>query len=283
MGELWQKLIWYPVLERYISRHYTVYPCLASSETSQPAKNALEPGHAKHTNSQKRKTMSLKVYENLEQGSDEWLQARCGMITASTIGTLITPSTLKVANNQTSRTKLYELAAERISGRVEETPTTWQMERGNEEEERARDLYAEHYAPVDQVGFIVCEVDGVRIGFSPDGLIRDDGIVEFKSRSPKIHLRHVIHNRVPPENLAQVMTGLYVTGREWCDYASFSNGNAFWTKRVYPDQAWFDAIHKALMTAEQQIQQIVDDYSAEVEGLPVAEYIDPFEEVELIL
>lgn len=225
--------------------------------------------------------MKLTVYESLEQGSSDWLQARCGMITASTIGTLITPSTLKVANNQTSRTKLYELAAERISGRVEETPITWQMERGNEEEERARVLYAKYYAPVDQVGFIVREVDGVRIGFSPDGLIQDDGIVEFKSRSPKIHVRHVINKRVPPENLAQVMTGLYVTGRSYCDYASFSNGNAFWTKRVYPDEAWFEAIHKALVTAEQQIQQIMHDYSTEVDGLPVAEYIEPFEDMEI--
>jgi len=41
---------WYPVLERYISRPFTVYPCLASSETGQPAKNALKRGHAKPTN-----------------------------------------------------------------------------------------------------------------------------------------------------------------------------------------------------------------------------------------
>src|SRR5699024_6975231 len=141
-----------------------------------------------------------------------------------------------------------ELASERISGRVEDTPISWQMERGNEEEERARDLYEAHFAPVDQVGFIVREVDGVPIGFSPDVLIRDDGIVEFESRSPRIHVRHVISRRVPPENLAQVMTGLFVTGREWCDYVSFSNGMAMWKTRIYPDKYWFDAIHEALMT-----------------------------------
>jgi len=227
--------------------------------------------------------MSIKIYEHLEQGTDEWLEARRGIVTASVIGQIITPSTVRPANNDKSRSRLYELASERISGRVEDTPISWQMERGNEEEERARDLYEAHFAPVDQVGFIVREVDGVPIGFSPDGLIRDDGIVEFKSRSPRIHVRHVISRRVPPENLAQVMTGLFVTGREWCDYVSFSNGMAMWKTRIYPDKYWFDAIHEALMTAEQQIQQIIADYSAEVEELPVAEYIDPFEEVELIL
>ena len=42
--------------------------------------------------------MSLKVYENLEQRSDEWLEARRGIVTASTVGQLITPSTLKPAS-----------------------------------------------------------------------------------------------------------------------------------------------------------------------------------------
>lgn len=227
--------------------------------------------------------MSIKIYEHLEQGSKEWLQARRGIVTASVIGQLITPSTLKVANNQTSRSRLYELAAERITGRVEEKPTTWQMERGNEEEERARDLYEAHFAPVEQVGFIVRYIAGVPLGFSPDGLVHDNGLVEFKSRSPKIHVQHVLSDKVPSENMAQVMTGLYVTDREWCDYTSFSNGMAMWRTRVYPDEQWFDAIKAALFVAEQKIRQIVDDYEEEVLGLPVAEYIDPFEEPEIVI
>ncbi len=32
----------------------------------------------------------LKIYEQLEQGSQEWLNARCGLVTASTVGSLIT-------------------------------------------------------------------------------------------------------------------------------------------------------------------------------------------------
>lgn len=227
--------------------------------------------------------MTLTVYEQLEQGSDEWLEARRGIVTASVIGQLITPSTVKPANNATSRSKLYELAAERITGRVEETPTTWQMERGNEEEERARDLYEQHYGPIEQVGFIVREVNGMKIGFSPDGLVSDDGVVEFKSRSPKIHVQHVISGQVPPENMAQVMTGLYVTSRDWCDYTSFSNGMAMWKIRVYPDKKWFAAIREAWFRAEERIQEIISHYEEGTLGLPVAEYIDPFEEVELQL
>ena len=38
----------------------------------------------------------------MEQRTDEWYAARCGLLTASSIGSLLTP-TLKVANNETSR------------------------------------------------------------------------------------------------------------------------------------------------------------------------------------
>ena len=52
------------------------------------------------------------------QGTDEWLQLRTGLITASEMKLLLTP-TLKAANNDKSRTHLYELAAQRISNYTE--------------------------------------------------------------------------------------------------------------------------------------------------------------------
>lgn len=47
--------------------------------------------------------MPLKTYTDLVQGTQEWLDARCGIITASVVGKLITPSTLKPASNDTAR------------------------------------------------------------------------------------------------------------------------------------------------------------------------------------
>ena len=38
--------------------------------------------------------MSIHIDKDLEQGSDEWLAARCGVLTASTIGKLITVGTV---------------------------------------------------------------------------------------------------------------------------------------------------------------------------------------------
>ena len=57
-------------------------------------------------------------HHHIEQGSDEWHALRRGVITASTISRLIT-GTGKPANNDTSRTQLLQLLAERITGETD--------------------------------------------------------------------------------------------------------------------------------------------------------------------
>jgi len=214
--------------------------------------------------------MSLVIYNELEQGSDEWLAARCGLVTASMVGKLITP-TLKVADNDTSRGLTLTLAAERLTGQVEYIHPSYAMQRGTEEEPLARSVYAEHHAPVDEVGFILRTEDTYRIGYSPDGLVSTDGLIEIKSRSPKEHIKTILSGKPPAENMAQLMVGLFVTGRSWIDYCSFSAGLPFWTVRVYPDDAWFAAIIAAAEQFENNVASIIADYKHETNGLPMTE------------
>ena len=119
---------------------------------------------------------ALTIHEDLEQGSDEWLGTRCGVITASVIGQLITPQTIRAASNDKSRALIAQLAAERITGRTEPVFVNDDMMRGHLHEPIARDLYAEHNGvAVRQVGFMVREfAGGVRVGASPDGLVGED-------------------------------------------------------------------------------------------------------------
>ena len=91
--------------------------------------------------------MSLEIFTELEQGSDAWLAARCGLLTASTIGKLITPK-LQVADNETSRGLIETLVAERLTGHIDPIYPNADMQRGTMDEPYARDLYAEQYAPV---------------------------------------------------------------------------------------------------------------------------------------
>jgi hypothetical protein len=135
---------------------------------------------------------------DLIQGTDEWLDQRRGMVTASVVGQLVTASTLKVAKNDYSRALTAQLVAERITGWTDPQYVSDDMLRGHEDEPRARDLYSEHFAPVVESGFMVRTEDNWKLGYSPDGLVGDDGLIEVKSRRPKKHLTTILSGEVPP-------------------------------------------------------------------------------------
>jgi hypothetical protein len=215
--------------------------------------------------------MTVTTYANLEQGSDQWLAARCGLLTATTIGRLITPSTLKTADNETSRQLTLTLAAERITGHVEYVHPTFDMQRGTEDEPYARDVYAETYAPVQEIGFVTLERDGYKIGYSPDGYAGEFGLIEIKSRKPEKHIAHVLAGKPPLYNMAQMQAGMFITGRLWCDYISFSAGLPLWTHRVYPDARWFAAIETAALAFEDNVGFIIGSFTSATRNLPATE------------
>lgn len=204
--------------------------------------------------------MPLTVYANLEQGSEEWHAARRGMVTASVVGKLITTKTLKPASNDDSRNLVKLLAAERITGWTDPTYMNDDMWRGVECEPIARDFYSEKYAPVDEVGFIVLETEKYRLGYSPDGLVGDAGLIEVKSPRAKGHLSTIVAGTPPIAYMAQMQCGLMVTGRQWCDYISWYGGMPMFVHRVYPDQKWFTAIHEAVIAFEANVAETISIY-----------------------
>lgn len=226
--------------------------------------------------------MTLHTYPDVEQCSDEWLDLRRGLITASTIGRLITPKTVKLAGNPESRALIAELAAERITGWSDPVYVTADMQRGVDDEPRARDLYSEKYAPVTETGFMVEDNiggKGFRLGFSPDGTVGEDGLIEVKSRRPKKHVETVLAGEVPLENVAQIQAGLLVSGRAWCDYISFAGGMHLYVKRMTPDERWFAAIVAAVEQGELAIEAMVNRYQGSVVGLSMTERVVELEMV----
>lgn len=220
--------------------------------------------------------MTLHVYNDLIQGTDEWLEARRGIVTASTVGQLITPSTIRPASNDVSRALTASLVAERITGWSDPVYVNADMMRGTLEEPIARNAYSRHCTTeiVTEAGFMVLEEDGWKLGYSPDGLVGGDGLIEIKSRRQKKHLQTILADTVPPENMAQIQAGLLVSGRDWCDYVSFCGGMPLYRKRVEPDQRWFDAIVAAVQAFETTAAVMVETYEAAVAGLPPTERID---------
>lgn len=211
--------------------------------------------------------MTLTIHPELIQGSDEWLDQRRGMVTASVVGKLITAKTFRPANNPESRSLTQLLVAERITGWTDPTFISDDMLRGIEDEPIARAKYAEHYARVKEVGFMTDDRWGFEIGYSPDGLVGDDGLIEVKSRRAKVHLATILADEVPAENMAQLQCGLLISGREWIDYVSFCGGMPLWVKRVLPQPEWFNAIVAAVTLFEENAAEMVRQYRESTVGL----------------
>ena len=217
--------------------------------------------------------MTLHILENVEQRSDEWFAARRGIVTASTVGKLLTP-TLRVASNDESRGLTALLVAERITGHTEDTYVSADMWRGIEHEPIARDIYSGNYEQAVECGFMRRDEDDWTLGYSPDGLVGDDGLLEIKCPRSKTHLSTILADRVPPYYMAQLQAGLLVSGRKWIDFVSFCGGMPLWVKRVYPDPAWHEAIVAACQQFETTAAEMVAAYVEATENLPATERVN---------
>ncbi len=149
------------------------------------------------------------------QGSKEWYQARCGMPTSSNFDRIV-----NIDGKQSKQREkyLYLLAGERILGRPEETYKNEIMQRGNEIEAEARQLYELITGQnVAQVG--LCVANGY--GASPDGLVGEDGLLEIKCPILSTHIFYLLKGMLPTDYFQQIQGQLLVTGRKWVDFMSY--------------------------------------------------------------
>jgi len=207
----------------------------------------------------------MTYYPELDQGSEEWLAARCGMLTASEIKLIMTP-TGKVADNDKTRAHVWELAAQRVNQFVEPRYVSDDMLRGTEDEVYARMAYDEHIAKTKTMGFIVNRKWGFAIGYSPDWLVGEDGLGEAKSRIQRLQFQticdHVSPASCPPDFVLQCQTGLLVSERKWIDLCSYSNGMPMAAIRIWPDPVMQTAIIEAATAFEEKVRDKITDYHA---------------------
>lgn len=208
-----------------------------------------------------------------EQRTPEWYDARRGIVTASVVGQLLT-STLKVADNDTSRALTAALVAERLTGFTDDNYVSADMWRGIECEPLARDAYSKHHAPAVECGFIRRDEDTWTLGYSPDGLVGDDGLIEIKAPRAKTHVLTILADEVPARSMAQCQAGLLVSGRAWLDFVSYCGGLPLYVKRVHPDPRWQEAIVAAVEQFETTAADMVAAYTQATKGLPITQRAD---------
>ena len=228
--------------------------------------------------------MTLTIYnaEDIPQGSDAWLEARRGIVTASTVGKLLT-STGKVANNDTSRALAETLALERLTGRVQYLPPTFDMRRGTALEDDARNIYAERYGVGAEVGFGRIDEDGYSFGASPDYLLAEQGGgAEFKCPKPSTHFRTILEGNVPRHYLPQIHSNMLVFDASWWDFMSHDPGQPPFVKRVYRSTEWDELITASVRLAEENITALVGAYLHNTRNTPTTPYWDPMADEEEI-
>jgi predicted phage-related endonuclease len=167
------------------------------------------------------------------QGETSWYLARLGIPTSSCFDKIITTTGKRSASREKY---MYQLSAERIAGRTEETYQSAAMLKGVETESEARQLYEVISGKsIVQVGFCVTEGDFI-VGASPDGLIDDDGLLEIKCPKPETHVSYLMENKLPTEYFLQVNGQLFVTGRAYVDFCSYYPGIKPFIIRVEPNK-----------------------------------------------
>tara|TARA_B100000497_G_C7493178_1_gene301701 strand:- start:48 stop:650 length:603 start_codon:yes stop_codon:yes gene_type:complete len=187
----------------------------------------------------------MEIIKDIEQGSQEWLQLRLGVATASNFKKIITSTGVE---SKSLKDYAFELASDSLLTEPEASFQSEAMLRGNELEEEARSYYSfVNDIKIDQVTFIKKD----NIGYSPDGLISDNGLIEIKCPLKKNHLKYLIDNKLPSEYKSQVQGGLYISEREYCDFISyhplFKDDKKMFVVRVYRDEEYIKKLSELLI------------------------------------
>jgi putative phage-type endonuclease len=182
----------------------------------------------------------------LVQGSPEWIAARVGSLGASRL------------HDATARTKsgygasranlMAELVAERLTGKPAENFTNAAMLWGIEHEPEARAAYEFELGVVVQTCGLFRHPDIAGTHASPDGLVGADGLLEIKAPNTATHIETLLTKKVPEKYVKQIQWQLAVTGRKYCDFATYDprmpQELQLWILRVMRDDKMIAELEK---------------------------------------
>ncbi len=230
--------------------------------------------------------MPIKYHYDIIQYTPEWDAVKCGVLSASKIEKILTPSTLKFAENGGCRELVDNIACQRLTQKLHPEFISYDMRRGLIEEQSARDLYSENYAPVKECGFITNDKWGFTLGCSPDGLVNEstdgEGGIEVKSRLPKLQFGVVRVAKVPDDFRFQIQTTLLITERRWWDFISYAGSMNMMTLRVMQIPDIQSAIIDAATEFENRVKSAIEEYGNRIADktlriLPTPETIMDYE------
>ncbi len=149
-------------------------------------------------------------YINCIPFSEEWVQLRLGVVTASDMHRIFTPKKMELSKSADAYL-LEKLAEWRLKQPVKPDLALWAVERGREYEEEACSFFTLTTGlETKECGFFLTD-DG-RVGASPDRIVlEDNSLLEIKNHLAHSHLAHLMAGVFPQEHVLQTQAQLFVT------------------------------------------------------------------------
>lgn len=197
----------------------------------------------------------------MEQGSNEWILARAGKVTASRVKDVIAKT--KSGYSASRDNYMTDLVLERF-GVFQEQLDTAPIRWGHEQEPFARAVYeVSENIIVDEVGFVQHPTI-LMAGASPDGLINDAGLLEIKCPNTKTHFEYLLAGVPPAQYIPQMAWQIACTGRKWCDFVSYDprapEGLQYFKVRYVPENDYIEMLENEvkifLQETEVKYQQL---------------------------
>jgi len=158
----------------------------------------------------------------MEQRSDEWVQARIGLVGCSRLSDVLARGK-DGKPSSTRKNYMAELLCERLTGVHQESYTSPSMIRGVEMEPEARAEYEMRTGCEVTLhgGMMHPSINGWR--GSPDGLVGDDGMIEIKNPNTATHLDTLLNDTIDRAYILQMAGYLEIFNRQWIDFVSYDN------------------------------------------------------------
>lgn len=185
--------------------------------------------------------MSAVVNAQPGQRSAAWYESRKGRITASRVGAILGLSEYR------SRDDVMRDMVREALGAPSEFTGNEATRYGEAHEADALDAYEQRMGIIIvPCGFVV-HPEHAWLGASPDGLVEDDGMVECKCPYRAMYTMPSLEYR------AQMQLQMACTGRQWCDFVIWRDGEPVIVERVWRDPEWF-------ASNQRDLEHFINDY-----------------------
>lgn len=207
--------------------------------------------------------MTPVYHYDLEQRSDEWRLIRLGHFTGTDAGLLPVAGTKRADGLGVGvEVAMIKKCSQLITGVGDYEFEKYELRVGREREPEAVERYEDLIFPesVAKCGFVEL---GDYFGFSPDGLVGADGVIEVKCPQPPEYFRYIISRQIDKDYLCQMQWGMWITGRAWCDHIVYNpdfGGHPIDVTRIHRDEKLMELFSRKAAAIETAMTELLFKY-----------------------